>query len=171
MIPILDFIAYYYHHRIKFQINILVWRKALLLLYQEVFGLFIQFLACDNCKMNFFCFFYSEKTTPNVLLSSYSLWDKDETEDLLSPWWWRFSMKNLCPSPKYILLRSIICSILTPVGTGLYFKRCQCQAGLEEWSIKRNSKTCVSHLCDIHFGLLFLQDRLQHIDPLSMCCS
>lgn len=30
MIHILDFIAYYYHHRIKFQINILVWRKPLL---------------------------------------------------------------------------------------------------------------------------------------------
>lgn len=52
--------------------------------------------------------------------------------------------KSLCPFPRYILLRSMICSILTTAGTGLSSKCCKCrkcQAGLEEWSIKREVKS------------------------------
>lgn len=44
MIPVLDFIAYYYHHRIKFQINILFRRKALLFFFKKHFICSCSFL-------------------------------------------------------------------------------------------------------------------------------
>lgn len=80
--------------------------------------------------------------------------------------------KNPSPSPRYILLRSIIHRILTTVGTGLSFRCCKCQIGLEEWSPKWKAKNVyVTLLWHFNLDLFFLQDRSRHINWFSMCCS
>lgn len=55
--------------------------------------------------------------------------------------------KNANPPPRYIVLSSIICSILTTVGTGISFKCSKWRAGLEKQSAKREVKKCVCNTC------------------------
>lgn len=163
MIHILDFIAYYYHHRIKFQINILVWRKALLVsrnawccschfLLVTIVNFFLLLLERQN---------YSKYLTL-VLKSGRQGWNSFPQS---------LAMKIFCGKESKSISKIHLhkARIFTTVGT--IFQMLLIAGWFGRMKSQMKSPKCVTLLSHFYLELLFLWDRSQHINWFCMCCS
>lgn len=169
MIHFLDFIAYYYHHRIKFQSNILVWRKALL--FQEMPDALHAISSLWQLTNYLFSATSGVGKLPQISYSSLKVCKTGVQLISSSLWQWKFSVeKNPSPSPRYILIRPVIHRILTSVDTGL-FQILQIAGWFGRMKSQMKSQKCVCNTFVMFFSWASFFYEIDHNILIDFPCA